>query len=187
MQNNRKVYHVECDRRFATGLKRLTQLAKDFDIEVDWWGKHAHVSEVVDKDSSPLEIKRLCRVAQVHTNYQCLMIVEEIQGITNLNGWTTVKWRDANGQESLSRMTLRQVLTKSLKISDGNFLFAEVHQLPAPLSPVHVVVPHTPEAEQMILMMNKNFPAYLLCVGRPGPLEGIYLGAHRAIMLPDEG
>ena len=50
---------------------------------------------------------------------------------------------------------------KSLKISDGNSLFAEVHQLPAPLSPVHVVVPHTPEAEQMILMMNKNFPAYI--------------------------
>jgi len=50
---------------------------------------------------------------------------------------------------------------KSLKISDGNSLFAKVHQLPAPLSPVHVVVPHTPEAEQMILMMNKNFPAYI--------------------------
>jgi hypothetical protein len=89
------------------------------------------------------------------------MIVGEIQGITDLNGWTTVNSTNTNGEESIGRMTLRQVLMKSLKISDGNSLFAEVHQLPAPLSPVHVVVPHTPEAEQMILMMNKNFPAYI--------------------------
>ena len=99
VQNNRKAYHVECDKRFAMGVKRLTQLAKDFDIVVDWWGKHAHVSNVADKDSTPGEIKRLCRVAQVHTNYQCLMIVEEIQGITDLNGWTTVNLTNTNGEE----------------------------------------------------------------------------------------
>jgi hypothetical protein len=30
------------------------------------------------------------------------------------------------------------------------------------MSPVQAVVPHTPEAEQMILMMNKNSPVYIL-------------------------
>ena len=58
-QANQKVYHVECDRRYAKDIKRLTQLAKDSKLVAEMWGKHAHVSKVVDQDSSPSEIKRL--------------------------------------------------------------------------------------------------------------------------------
>jgi hypothetical protein len=161
VQNNRKVYHVECNKRFALGVKRLAQLAKDFNIVEEWWGKHAHVLEVCDKDSTSSKVKRLCRVAQVHTNYQCSMIAEEIQGITDLNGWGPVKKRDTEGKETVGKWMLRNVLMKSLRLTSGHQLVAKVHQLPAPMSPVQAVVPHTPEAEQMILMMNKNFPVYI--------------------------
>jgi hypothetical protein len=85
-QANRKVYHVECDRCYATDIKRLMQFAKDSKLVMDMWGKHAHVSKVVDKDSTPSKIKRLARVAQIHCNYQCLMSLEDVVGITDLNG-----------------------------------------------------------------------------------------------------
>jgi hypothetical protein len=68
VQNNRKAYHIECDKKFSKNIKRLTQLAKEFEIVDDWWGKHAHVTEVVDKDAMPGEIKRLGDAAQTHTN-----------------------------------------------------------------------------------------------------------------------
>jgi hypothetical protein len=48
------------------------------------WGKHAHLSKVVVKESTSSKIKRLIKVTQSHTNYQCSMILEDIVGITNL-------------------------------------------------------------------------------------------------------
>ncbi len=69
-QANRKVFHVECDRCFTTNIKRLAQFAKDYKLVSEMWGKHTHVSKVVDKDLTPSEIKHLVHVAQVHCNYQ---------------------------------------------------------------------------------------------------------------------
>jgi hypothetical protein len=56
---------------FAAEIKKLTQLAKEADLLAKMWGKHAHMSKVVDKDSTPSKIKQLIKVAQSHTNYQC--------------------------------------------------------------------------------------------------------------------
>jgi hypothetical protein len=115
VQNNRKVYHIECDKKFSKNVKRLTQLAKEFKIVDDWWGKHAHVTEVVDKDATPGEIKRLSGTAQTHTNYQCSKVVEEIFGITDLNGSATISSSEAGtGSEPIGWMTLRQVLQKGI-------------------------------------------------------------------------
>jgi hypothetical protein len=57
VQANRKVYHVECNRRYATDIKRLAQVAKEANMVTKMWGKHAHVSEVIDKNSTPSKIK----------------------------------------------------------------------------------------------------------------------------------
>ena len=54
------------------------------------WGKHAHVSEVVDTDSSLSEIKHLARVVQIHCNYQCSMLLEDVVGIMDLDGEATL-------------------------------------------------------------------------------------------------
>jgi hypothetical protein len=75
VQANHKVYHVECDRKFATDIKWLAQVAKEANFVSKMWGKHAHVTKVVDKLSTPSKIKRLIKVSQRHTNYQCLMMV----------------------------------------------------------------------------------------------------------------
>lgn len=39
-QASRKVYHVECDSRYASEIKKLTQLAKDTNLVKNMWGKH---------------------------------------------------------------------------------------------------------------------------------------------------
>jgi len=44
--------------------------------------------------------------------------------------------------------------------TDGHALCAELHQLSA-LSSVNVVIPNTPEAERMMLIMMKNLGDYL--------------------------
>ena len=157
-QANRKVYHVECDRRHAQDIKRLTQLAKDNNLVTNMWGKHAHVSEVVDTDSTPSEIKRLARVAQVHCNYQCSMVLEDVSGITDLDGEATLTGPDV---ATPLRLSLRKLLLTNIRLSDGHQLLAEIHQADGVMGRVQAVIPNTPEAEQMILMMNRNFPAYV--------------------------
>jgi hypothetical protein len=97
------------------------------------------------------------------TNYQISMIVEDILGITNLNKLTTIY--DEHGRK-LGEFSLHQVLLTKFKLNDGFQLIAEVHQSSALMSPIQAVVPHTPEAEKMVLMMNKNFPAFLTFVLR---------------------
>jgi hypothetical protein len=84
-QASRKVFHVECDSCYLAEIKRLAQIAKEANIVKSMWGRHAHISEVVDKDSLQSEIKRLMRVAQVHCIYQCSMLLKDIIRITDLN------------------------------------------------------------------------------------------------------
>ncbi len=123
------------------------------------WGTHAHISEVVDKDSTPSEIKRLIKVAQSHTNYQCCMLLEDIIGITNLDATAPIFKEVSN--KSLGNLSLRQALLCYLWLSDGHQLIAEVHQSDEIMGPVQAVISNTPEAKRMILIMNKNVPSYI--------------------------
>jgi hypothetical protein len=98
---------VECDRCFATDIKGLAQLAKDYKLVSEMWGKHTHVSEVVDEDSTPSKIKHLAHVTQVNCNYRCLMILEDVVGIMKLNGQADLYER---GMSMPLRFTLRKLL-----------------------------------------------------------------------------
>jgi hypothetical protein len=157
-QANRKVFHIECDSRYSAEIKRLTQFAKEHNLVKEMWGKHAHVSKVVDKDLSPSEIRRLMRVSQVHTNYQCSMLLEDLVGIMDLNASAD---RYQSSTLAPLRFSLQLVLLCFVQLSDGHRLFAEVHQADEVMGKVQAVIPNTPKAEQMILVMNKNFPAYV--------------------------
>jgi hypothetical protein len=158
-QANWKAFHLECDRRFAANIKKLTQLAKESDLVTKMWGKHAHISEVVDKDSTPSEIKRLIKVAQSHTNYQCSMLLEDIVGITTLDATAPIFKEVSN--KFRGNLSLRQVLLRYLWLSDGHQLIVEIHQSDEIMGPVQAVISNTPKAERMILMMNKNVPTYI--------------------------
>jgi hypothetical protein len=97
-------------------------------------------------------------VAQKHTNYQYSMIFEDIVGITNLDGAADYH---QEGMHNTLCFTLHQILLRYVRLSDGHQLIAKVHQSYDVMGHVQAIIPNTPEAEQMILMMNKNFPAYM--------------------------
>jgi hypothetical protein len=101
-------------------------MAKENNLVTKMWGKHAHVSDVVDKESMPSKIKRLIKVAQSHTNYQCSMILEDIIGITNLDATTGIFAKETGN--FLGMLSLRQVLLRYLQLSDSHQLITEVHQ-----------------------------------------------------------
>ncbi len=157
-QANRKVFQVECNSRYAKDIKKLAQIAKNSNLVKDVWGKHTYISKVVDKDSTPSKIRRLLCVAQLHTNYQCLMILGELVGITDLNMLAELY---QPGVSTPLRFNLWLVLLCFVQIGNGHRLFAKVHQSNEVMGRVQAVIPNTPEDEQMVIMMNKNLPAYV--------------------------
>ena len=70
------------------------------------WGRHAHLSDMVDLSSPQSDIKRLVKVAMRHTNYQCSMTLESINGITDLDG-TTPMYDEEDGTSILGIFSLR--------------------------------------------------------------------------------
>jgi hypothetical protein len=116
-QANWKAFHLECDYRFAADIKKLNQLAKESDLVTKMWGKHAHISEVVDKVSTPSEIKRLIKVMQSHTNYQCSMLLEVILGITNLDATTTYLLLTSLRQMQLAYPTKKVICPTSRRLN----------------------------------------------------------------------
>ena len=124
-QANWKTLHVKCNCCYAADIRRLTQSAKEADLVSKKWGKHAHVSEVVDKDSTSSEIKCLIKVVQTHTNNQCCMILKDVDGITNLDG--TVVIYNEETYNFLGFLSLCHVLLCYLRLSNGHQLIAEIH------------------------------------------------------------
>ncbi len=159
VQANRKVYHVECDSRFAKDIQQLVHCAKEMGLVAKFWGRHAHVSEVVDKLSSLSKIRLSVHVVQHHTSYQCLMILEDIFSIVDLDGSAAVK--DEETGREIGSYFLCTILLKYLQLSDGHQLIMEIHQAKEPMTPVQAVIPNTLEAEQMIATMKKNFSSYV--------------------------
>jgi hypothetical protein len=86
------------------------------------------------------------------------MILEDVVGIMNLNGQGDLY---ETGMSTPLCFTLRKLLLQYVPLSNGHQLLAEIHQSGNVMGSVQVVIPSTPEAKQMILMMNKNFPAYM--------------------------
>ncbi len=122
------------------------------------WGKHAHLSEITDQRSTAREAKRQVDVAQMHTNYQMSMMGEELAGVICLDEATDIM-HAVNGNK-ISTLSLRFVLLNYLQMEDGHPTIAEVHQ-ESIMMPNYVVIPNTPMVERMLLMMNKNLPAFL--------------------------
>jgi hypothetical protein len=125
-QANWKAFHLEFNCQFAANIKKLTQWGKESNLVPKIWGKHAHIGEVVNKDSTPSEIKRLIKVVQLHTNYQYSMLLEDFVGITNLDATAPIFKEVSN--KFLGNLSLCRVLFCYLRPSDGHQLIVEVHQ-----------------------------------------------------------
>jgi hypothetical protein len=86
------------------------------------------------------------------------MILEDVSGVTDLDGEAVI---EEEGIPTPLRLTPRKLLLQNICLSNGHQLLAKIHQASGVMGKVQAVVPNTPEVEQMILMMNKNFPAYV--------------------------
>ncbi len=67
-----KSWHLEVDSQHAAKMKGLIQCAKEYGCVEEFWGIHAHLSKVIDENSTAREAKQQIDVAQLHTNYNCL-------------------------------------------------------------------------------------------------------------------
>jgi hypothetical protein len=149
---------LEVASRHTAKMKELVQYVKDAGIVEKYWGSHMHVSKVTDASSSSLEAKRQCKVSQSHTNHQVSMVHEAVGGIIDIDD--LADFLRPVSRQSIGSITLCQVILKYLKMSDGHSLVAKVHQA-GPQLKTTVIVPHTPEAEQMIATINKNVAPFL--------------------------
>ncbi len=109
VKETRKVLHIETDLEDEAYLKELIQFAKKRNILSLFLGKCAHLSEVMDKDSTPGEIKRMVKCAMGHANYQGSMTGETIFGINMIDGEVAPT---AGG----GKVSLRMVLFSYIKI-----------------------------------------------------------------------
>ena len=156
-QYARRAWHLEVEVSAVPTIKELVEKAKHYGCIEAFWGKHTHVTEVATFDTTATDLKRLATTVNRHTNYQCSLTTELLKGIVNVDHTTRYISTDGKVQGDVS---LRDVLLKHFKMSDGHSLFAEVHQRVV-TSPVEVVFPAMEEAETMVAKMNRHLPAFV--------------------------
>ncbi len=69
-QYARKSWHLEVASKYATKMKDLIQMAKEYGCVQHYWGVHTHLSKVTNIKSTSSKAKRQVEVAQKHTNYE---------------------------------------------------------------------------------------------------------------------
>jgi hypothetical protein len=107
--------------------------------------------------STSSKTKCQVEVAQKHTNYEVLMMPEELVGIINLDHPAPMM-HPTTGLHMVS-CSLRYALLNFVKMSDGHSLIAEAHQSDNSM-PTHLIIPNT-QAERLVGMMNKILPAFM--------------------------
>jgi hypothetical protein len=153
-----KTWHLEVTSKYATKMKGLVQMAKEYGYFEHYWGVHAHISEVTDITSMASEAKHQVETAQKHINYEVSKTAEELAGVIDLDHLTAIIHPTSG--KVVARYSLWHILLIFIKMSDGCAAIAEAHQQDLSM-PVHLIVPNTPEVERLIEMMNKNLPAFL--------------------------
>ena len=159
IQANRKVLHLEVDKGETKFIEKLIEVSKEKKCFEEMWGKQVHVSKVVGKYTSEVEIKTLINVSQKHTNFHSSMTTEELVGIIEFDVTETV-YSVLDPTKAVATMNLCNVLYKYVKMDDGNSLIAEAYQR-GHMGSVDCIIPNKPEAETMAAMMNKQLPEYL--------------------------
>ena len=158
----RRAYHIECDATDAEHLSRLISYVKEVQTKNQFgsilemkWGRLVRISEILTEKASPIEKKNMLKYSQSHSNYNMSMTEDTLIGVTDVD----IKLTLTSNATIQIHTNLREMLLQYFRYPGGdNKLFAEVHQGTSPGSPVTVVVPNTPEAEQIIANLNKCFP-----------------------------
>eukprot|EP00956_Cyclotella_meneghiniana_P026377 scaffold56791_cov61-Cyclotella_meneghiniana.AAC.5 len=163
---NRKCISFECDGAEVEMVHYLVSTGKNRGIFKKYWGHKVYVAAIVDNKSkkkgaptqNKLDLAAMASCSRMHVNYQGNTRMDGIRGILNVDKPVNF-YSVANPTKLMGRITLRHILYKYFKMSDGHTLFEEVHQA-EPMAPVDVVVPNAEEAERLMLMIHKNSAAF---------------------------
>ena len=155
----RKCLHLEVDRNEAKMIQELVTIAKDRNLIAPQWGKSARLSNVADDDTRHVDLADLASYVKHHINYHASMTGDGLPGIINLDKEVPF-YAASDSTKVMGHMSLRYALYRFIKLDDDHSLFAELHQ-ESPLASVDAVIPNTPEAETMVLMMKRNIGAFL--------------------------
>ena len=164
-QAKRKCFHFEVEASKLQLVQNLVTIAKQNGILEKFWGKNAHLSNIVKNDFgqvklSAKELKNMCSMARSHVNYIASMTIDCLEGVTDLD--RPIPFYSASDRTKVAgTMTLRHVLYHYVKMKDGKIpLFVEIHQ-GSPAAGVEVVIPNTPQATDFLEQINKNLAAFL--------------------------
>ena len=167
-QDNRKVLVIEADEGDVEMIHYLVELAKNRQLFEKRWGRMVKVTVAIDnrhrkrgghQTQLQVDMAAVASYSRKHINYNANTRMDGIRGIFHLDKQVPF-YSVSDPNKRMGYITLRRVLYKYLKMSDGHNLLLEVHQA-APMGPVDVAVPNAEEAERMMLMMHKNSAAYL--------------------------
>jgi hypothetical protein len=150
---NCKTLHIEARPEDKQELKDLFQFAKEQNLASLRLGKRAHISKVMDMESTPGEIKHMVKYAMGHANFQGLMTGMTIVGIALLDGGVEPT---ING----GVVSLKMGLFNYFKMKDKFSVFAKPHQREV-LGPVLAIIPACKEAKHLVHMINKQVAAFL--------------------------
>lgn len=165
MKNQRKALHVTSDAKHVKHLQALMQIAKDRNLVEPMWGKQVRPSNAIvtkreDKDRTrSWQITNVKSYTKRHVNYHASMTSVGFPGVWDLDREIPF-YNVAHPEQIEGYLNLRLVFYTQLKLEDGHSLIAEIHQEHA-MADVEAVIPDTPAAETMALMMEKNIVAYL--------------------------
>ncbi len=174
-QMARRAWHIEVEARHAQSLIDLVaRIKKETNMISEMWGRQVHFTKVADFSTTAGELKDYVKFAQRHVNFHCSMTCISVKGISYLDAATQIICTVSGKPKGT--LTLRQALLKYVKMSDGSTLIAEIHQS-GPMGTVEVIVPNTAEAETMVLMMNRQLPAYLFHILQENEMDVPFIKA----------
>ena len=127
---------------------------------------------MADDDTRHVDLADLASYVKHHINYHASMTGDGLPGIINLDKEVPF-FAASDSNRIIGHMSLRYALYRFMKLEDGHSIFAELHQ-ESPLASVDAVIPNTPEAETMVLMMKRNIGAFLTANEKPRHIAGIF-------------
>ena len=113
------------------------------------------------------------RYVRHHVNYQSRIIYDGLVGVVDLNREVAF-YAESDSTRLMGYISLRYVLYKFMKLSNGHSLIGEICQ-ENNLASVDIVIANAPEAETMVAMMNKNLAAYLTHYLKVAGLNGDFI------------
>ena len=154
----RKAIHLDVNAEEKPYAMQLWKIAKDNGIATSKWGKQFLAAPYLKKEDIK-HIRKVCSVQHDHVNLQCSLMPMELEGITDID--KEVDIIDTDGKSTIGVITLREILYKFVKMTDGSgSLFGQIHG--KPMGQIVGVVPNTALAESMVLSMNENVYVFLL-------------------------